>query len=153
MSCIPDQMAQLSERLTRAEALLAQQRERVHQRRAAGLDIARSVALLEVWQQSVEQIRLSRRILQSFDPRLRPDGLAPQAPPDCKTPSPPLLPLRRTTPAAFLCPHCALTLRLKDDRNGTLVYDFPDWHRRCRHRDLESPALCQLISRDTAAVH
>jgi hypothetical protein len=94
MSRIPDQLAQLSARLTRAEALLARQRERVHQRQ----------------------------------------------------------PLRRTEPAAFLCPHCALTLQLKDDDDGTLIYDIPSWHRRCQHKTLESPALCQLISRD-AVVH
>ena len=150
MSRIPNRMAQLSERLTRAEGLLAQQRERAHRWRAAGLDAAKCVALLEVWDQSVEQIRISRRILQSSDPRLRPDGLAPEAGPDCRTPSPPLLPLRRTEPAAFLCTHCALTLRLADDRSGALEYDFPEWHRRCRHKELESPALCQLIFRDVA---
>jgi hypothetical protein len=152
MSRIPNRRAQLSERLTRAEGLLAQQRERVHRWRAAGLDAAKCVALLEVWEQSVEQIRISHRIFQSFGPRLRPDGRAPQARPDRSNPSPPLLPLRRTEPAAFFCPHCALTLRLQDDRRGTLAYDVPDWHRRCRHKDLESPALCQLISRD-AAIH
>ncbi len=67
--------------------------------------------------------------------------------------TPLLQPVRRTEPAAFLCPHCALALRLKDDADGTLVYDIPSWHRRCRHRGLESPALCQLISRDAVAIH
>jgi hypothetical protein len=152
MSCSRDQMAQLSERLARAEGLLAQQRERVHQWHAAGLDVATSVALLEVWERSVEQFRISHRILQPFDLGLTRDGLAPQVRPACRTPSPPLLPRRRTEPAAFHCPHCALALRLDDGRNGTLVYDFPDWHRRCRNKGLGGPALCQLMSRG-AAMH
>ena len=134
MSRIPDQLAQLSERLTRAEALLARQRERVHQWREAGLDVGKSVALLEVWEQTVEQFRISRRILQSFGLRLRPGGLTPQGRLERRNSSPPLQPLRRTEPAAFRCPHCALTLRLKGDRNGTLVYDVADWHRRCSHK-------------------
>jgi hypothetical protein len=150
MSRTADQLRQLSERLTRAEDLLAQQRERVHQWRAADLDVARCVALLEVWEQSVEQLRISHRILQPFGLDLTRDGLAPQVRPACRTPSPALLPCRRTEPAAFLCPHCALALRLDYGRNGTLVYDFPDWHRRCRNRGLGGPALCQLISHDVA---
>jgi hypothetical protein len=152
MSRIPDQLAQLSARLTRAEALLARQRERVHQRRETGLDVGKSIALLEVWEQTVEQFRISRRILQSFGLRLRPASLAPHARPVCRNSTPLLQPLRRTEPAAFLCPHCALTLQLKDDDDGTLIYDIPSWHRRCQHKTLESPALCQLISRD-AVVH
>jgi hypothetical protein len=152
MSRIPDQLAQLSERLISAEALLARQRKRVHQWREAGLDVGKSVALLEIWEQTVEQLHISRRILQSFGLRLRPDGLAPRARPDSWNSTPPLQPARRT-PVAFLCPHCALTLRLKGDRNGTLVYDFPDWRRRCRYKALVSPALCQLISRGAIAIH
>jgi hypothetical protein len=153
MSRIPDQLAQLAERLTRAEALLARQRERIRRRRKAGLDVGRSVALLEVWEQTVEQFRISRRILQSFGLRLRSRGVTPRSRLERGNSSPPLPPLRRTAPAAFLCPHCALTLRLEDDRSGSLVYDFPDWHRRCRHTALESPAFCQLISRGAAAIH
>ena len=53
-------------RLTSAEAMLARQRERIHQWREAGLDVGKSMALLEVWEQTVEQFRISRRILQSF---------------------------------------------------------------------------------------
>ena len=139
-------------RLTSAEAMLARQRERIHQWREAGLDVGKSMALLEVWEQTVEQFRISRRILQSFGLRLRPASLAPHARPVCRNSTPLLQPLRRTEPAAFLCPHCALTLQLKDDDDGTLIYDIPSWHRRCQHKTLESPALCQLISRD-AVVH
>ena len=153
MSRIPDQLAQLSERLTSAEALLARQRERVHQRRKAGLDVGKSMALLEVWEQTVEQFRISRRILQSFGLRIRPDGLVPHARPEGRNSTPPLQPLRRAEPAAFLCPHCALKLQLKNDRKGTLAYDFADWHRRCRHKALESPALCQLTSLGAVAIH
>ena len=153
MSRIPVQLAQLSERLTRAEALLARQRERIHQRREAGLDVGTSMALLEVWEQTVEQFRISRRILQSFGLRLHPGGVTPQGRLERRNSSLPLLPLRRTEPVAFRCPHCALTLRLKDDADGTLVYDVPDWHRRCHHKALASPALCQLVSRDAIAIH
>jgi hypothetical protein len=153
MSRIPDQSALLSERLTRAEALLARQRERIRQRREAGLDVGKALALLEVWEQTVEQFRVSRRVLQSFGLHLRPGGPTPQDRPERKNSSPPLLPLRETHPVAFLCPHCALTLRLNDDRNGCLVYDFPEWQRRCRHRALESPALCQLITHDATVIH
>ncbi len=150
MSRVPDQMTQLSKQLTWAEGLLTQQRERVHQWRAAGLDVAKASALLEVWERSVEQFRISHRILQPFGLGLRRDGLTLHADPACRTPSPPLPPLRRAEPAAFLCAHCALTLRVDDDRNGTLLYDFPDWYRRCRNKALGSAALCQLISRDVA---
>jgi hypothetical protein len=125
MSRIPDQLAQLSERLTRAEALLARQRERIHQWREAGLDVGKSVALLEVWKQTVEQFRISRRILQSFGLRLHADGLALQVRPERRISPPPVLPLRQTEPVAFLCPHCALALRLKDHRNGTWCTTLP----------------------------
>ena len=153
MSRIPDQLAQLSERLTRAEALLARQRERIHEWREAGLDVGKSQALLETWEHTVEQFRFSRRILQSFGLRRCSHGVTPQSQLERRNSPPPLQPLRRTELVAFLCPHCALTLRLKDDRNGTFLYDFPDWHRRCRHKALESPAFCQLISHGAVAVH
>jgi hypothetical protein len=140
-------------RLTSAEAMLARQRERIHQWREAGLDVGKSMALLEVWEQTVEQFRISRRILQSFGLRLRSHGVTPPSRLERRNLSAPLQPLRRTESMAFLCSHCALTLRLKDDRNGSLVYDFPDWRRRCRHKALESPALCQLISCGAIAIH
>ena len=58
MSRIPDQLVKISERLVRAEGLLARQRDHIRQRQEAGLDVEKFLALLLVWEQIVEQLHI-----------------------------------------------------------------------------------------------
>jgi hypothetical protein len=152
MSRIPDQLVKISERLVRAEGLLARQRDHIRQRQEAGLDVEKFLALLLVWEQIVEQFHISRGLLRSICLRLGPDERL-QGRLECENSSPPFRPLRRTEPVALRCPHCSLTLLLKDGRNGALVYDVSDWHRLCKQKALVSPALCQLTPWSTVALH
>jgi transcriptional regulator with XRE-family HTH domain len=62
-----------------------------------------------------------------------------------------------TPSESITCPDCGLILNITRDATGTtLVYDFRDWKRRCKHPHLGDPAWCLLeqgtllLVRDTA---
>jgi hypothetical protein len=54
----------------------------------------------------------------------------------------------RVTPVArrtIQCPQCGLALTIGDVQGVTqIAYDPAEWRRRCKHLDLDSPALCLL---------
>ena len=43
----------------------------------------------------------------------------------------------------MVCPHCGLTLRVKDSPVGSVLsYDHDEWKRRCKFAHHSSPAWC-----------
>ena len=51
---------------------------------------------------------------------------------------------------SITCPDCGLVVRVTRDAKGSkLIYDVNDWQRRCKHPDLDDPALCLVWRKRT----
>jgi hypothetical protein len=144
----PELFAKISDRVSRAEELVALQRARVRERSARGWDVYNALALLHAMEALAEQFRASHRILCSRASRGTPDPWKVRGPATevCRTaPQPHLHIVRPIERKLLLCPHCALTIGLEGDGDPAFVYEVADWERRCRHRELHSPVLCHLL--------
>jgi hypothetical protein len=143
------------ERLHRAERLLATQRRHVCQLEARGLDGAQAQSLLALMESVTDQFYLTWRLFRAYRrPAISSDPAPPPAPAEARpAAAPPALPSAAVAAASHVpCPHCGLGLGLKG-RDGAISYDISEWQRRCRHQELQTPVLCQLLPLATQTVH
>jgi hypothetical protein len=145
------------ERIARAERMLAAQRERVLRYEARGLDLAESRALLRLMESVTKQFHLALALFRTYG-RLPGDPSTPtvEEPPSATTANVPVA--ARGLATQTLCSLCGLKLdwgsRNGDPCDGNmLTYDINEWERCCRHRGLQTPALCQLLPHRLATVH